>query len=307
MQATEEISLIATYHNGAAIQAQRVSEERDSAISAQITRAKEAEEKILVSYFPLVRSIARKLYLKNKKYVEMDDLLAAGYEGLVFALRRYNPDVGVRFGTYARWWVRNRIGYLIRNERWTIKIPDSIYRQVLKLMRTARHLIQERGREPTALELAERMQVQVTKIDSLLVWANYSDASLDTPVGEDGTSTLADLIPEVQTPWSIAVMDEHEALTEEQLKEIISSILRSLTPLEEKVILARFGLESKDFWAYYGSELSIRETIELLFRGAESMTGERLRNIERRALRKLRHTSRSRKMRTFADAPPENL
>lgn len=243
------------------------------------------EHELVLSNLFVVEVIAKKYYSLNKAFVQLEDLIAAGYEGLVVAVKRFDPKRGVQFKTYASWWIRNRIGREIRHSRWIIDIPERDYRRVLKLLKVVRILRQGFGREPTAEEIAKYMDIPCSTARHLLRWTSSDVLSLDMPVGEDGISTLADFITDRHCLWRTA-----DGQTERSgLADGLAGILHTLTPREEKIIKMRFGLED-------GSEYSLEEIGQSF-----AITRERVRQIEAKAMRKLRHPSRSRKLAPFLD------
>src|SRR5947209_13657181 len=152
------------------------------------------ESELVQSYLPLVNSIARKVYAKNKDFVDIDDLIGAGSEGLLVAARRFDPTRGCKFATYACWWIQNRISKQVRDDRWVMHIPDRTYRKLLKLWKTAAILRDGLGRVPAVREIAKAMDQPVRLIEMLMMWTGQEAVSLDMPVGTSGTSTLADFL-----------------------------------------------------------------------------------------------------------------
>ena len=209
---------------------------------------------------------------------ELERLNSAHGEMDKFEYRR-----GYKFSTYATWWIRQAITRAIADQARTIRIPVHMIETINKLIRTSRLLVQEYGREPTSEEIAKRMEIPVVKVRKVLKIAQ-EPISLETPIGEEEDSHLGDFIEDR------GVISPAEAVININLKEQTESVLKTLTPREEKVIKMRFGLDD-------GSEHTLEEVGQSF-----AVTRERIRQIEAKALRKLRHPSRSRKLRAFLDA-----
>ena len=198
------------------------------------------------------------------------------------AARKFEYRRGYKFSTYATWWIRQAITRAIADQARTIRIPVHMIETINKLIRTSRQLVQELGREPTSEEIAKRMDIPVAKVRKVLKIAQ-EPISLETPIGEEEDSHLGDFIEDR------GVVSPAEAVINVNLKDQTGQVLRTLTPREEKVIKMRFGLED-------GSEHTLEEVGQSF-----AVTRERIRQIEAKALRKLRHPSRSRKLRAFMD------
>src|SRR2546426_352487 len=207
---------------------------------------------------------------------------AKGNIGLMKAVDKFEWRRGYKFSTYATWWIRQAITRAIADQARTIRIPVHMIETINKLIRTSRQLVQELGREPTSEEIAKRMDIPVAKVRKVLKIAQ-EPISLETPIGEEEDSHLGDFIEDR------AVVSPAEAVINVNLKDQTGQVLRTLTPREEKVIKMRFGLED-------GSEHTLEEVGQSF-----AVTRERIRQIEAKALRKLRHPSRSRKLRAFLD------
>ena len=256
-----------------------LSEEEMKALKSAVKKGERSKQRLAEANLRLVVSIAKRYVGRGMLFL---DLIQEGNMGLIKDVEKFDYTKGYKFSTYATWWIRQAITRSIADQARTIRIPVHMIETINKMNRITRQVLQETGQEPDPSELAEKMQIPEDKIRRILKIAK-EPISMETPIGDDEDSHLGDFLEDTETEAPA------EAAQNENLEEAIKQVLDSLTPREAKVLRMRFGIE-----------MSSDHTLEEVGKQFD-VTRERIRQIEAKALRKLRHPSRSDKLKSFID------
>ena len=277
--ATEKINVLKGRLDGASEEEKAEIKEEIKTLQRDVDKGADAKKRLAEANLRLVVSIAKRYVGRGMLFL---DLIQEGNLGLIKAVEKFDYKKGYKFSTYATWWIRQAITRAIADQARTIRIPVHMVETINKLIRVSRQLLQELGREPTPEEIAEEMKMPVERVREILK-ISQEPVSLETPIGEEEDSHLGDFIKDDNVP----VPADAAAFT--LLKEQLEEVLGTLTEREQKVLTLRFGLED-------GRARTLEEV------GKEfNVTRERIRQIEAKALRKLRHPSRSRKLKDYLE------